>query len=64
MGKYFLGYVSWIDCPFDFPSFPDNARLKKFVKMYLEEKYKLLEKPISEITENKIEHVSSAVIYA
>ncbi len=54
IGKYFLGFLG---DPFDFNKYPNEARRKQFVKFYLEEKWKLLGKPLSEITEDFIEKV-------
>ncbi len=51
LGRYFFGYVG---IPFDFTKLPDEDKLKQFVRFYLEERCKLLEKPISEITDEVV----------
>ncbi len=47
---------------FDFSKYPGEARLKQFIRFYLEEKYQLEKKPVSDITEDVIEQVSHFII--
>ncbi len=47
LAMYFIGYLG---IPFDFAKLPGEARLKQFVRFYLEEKYELLKKPVSDLT--------------
>ncbi len=54
LGRYFLGYLG---LPFDFTKYPDDARMKQFVRFYLEAKYELLKKPLSELNDGIIEQV-------
>ncbi len=54
LGRYFLGYLG---IPFDFTKYPDDARMKQFVRFYLEEKYKLLQKPMNDLNEDTIEQI-------
>ncbi len=54
LGRYFMGYLG---IPFNFAKLPDEARLKQFVRFYLEEKYKLLKKPITDLTDELFSRV-------
>ncbi len=49
--------MSFLTHSFYFSKYPDDARMKQFVRFYLEEKYKLEKKPLSDITEDVIERV-------
>ncbi len=40
-----------------FSKYPDKTRKKQFIRFYLEEKYKLEKKPMSDITENVIDEM-------
>ena len=53
LATYFTGYLG---LPFDFTKY-DGARMKQFVRLYLEAKYDLQQKPRSELTENELEKV-------
>ncbi len=55
LGKY---HLSLLGVPRDFRKY-DGERMKQFVKLYLEEKYKLLQKPLGDLTEDIIEQVGN-----
>ncbi len=53
LGRYIFGLLG---NPWDVSKY-NEARMKQFVKFYLEEKYILLKKPLSELTQDVIEEV-------